>query len=98
MKKIHWGVRISYKIFAFKSRGVILPPHIRKGRKIDMETKNMIPAMPIRGKPFAHQQRANALVCVLFGVVEEDGDCYAQSRHNMPLVRKEILEAPNRDA
>ena len=35
-----------------------------------METKIMIPAMPIRGKPFTHQQRAYNFVCILFGLAD----------------------------
>ena len=35
-----------------------------------METKIMIPAMPIRGKPFDHQQRAYNFACILFGLAD----------------------------
>lgn len=35
-----------------------------------MENKNMIPAMPIRGKPFAHQRRAYNFACSLFGLAD----------------------------
>ena len=34
-----------------------------------MEKNSSIPAMPIRGKPFAHQQRAYEFVCSVFGLL-----------------------------
>ena len=34
-----------------------------------MEKNSSIPAMPIRGKPFAHQQRAYEFVCRVFGLL-----------------------------
>ena len=34
-----------------------------------MEKNSSILAMPIRGKPFAHQQRAYEFVCRVFGLL-----------------------------